>query len=124
MRKIDHSVEFNIGLHSAKLGNVPLSLVFDRCRSRGLYVLQSQVEKVQHGHGTEQTLVGRWLANGHGFFDRVFLLAQDLGQDCIAVRYGDGTGELIGPHAEDWGEFNPAYFVNPGLAFPYQKVAA
>ena len=37
-----------------------------------------------------------------------------LEQDCIAQRHVDGVGELIGPRAAEWGEFNPAYF----LGFP------
>lgn len=42
-----------------------------------------------------------------------------LDQDCIAVGYyyyRDGatfTGTLVGPRAEDWGKFNPAFFRMP-----------
>lgn len=42
----------------------------------------------------------------------VHQLAQRLNQDCIAVY--DATlrrGELIGPNAEKWGAFNPAFFL-------------
>lgn len=36
-----------------------------------------------------------------------------LQQDCIAVRYRDGSGDLIGPAAAKWGSFDPAYFQSP-----------
>lgn len=36
-----------------------------------------------------------------------------LRQDCIAVRYPDGSGDLIGPDAAKWGSFDPAYFQSP-----------
>jgi len=32
-------------------------------------------------------------------------------QDCVAVRWPDGSGELIGPRADQWGEFDPAMFI-------------
>lgn len=43
-----------------------------------------------------------------------------LEQDCIAQRHADGAGELIGPRAAEWGEFNPAYF----LDFPAEEQRA
>jgi sugar phosphate isomerase/epimerase len=43
---------------------------------------------------------------------RAHALAQHLNQDCIAV-YDPARqhGELIGPNAEKWGAFNPAFFL-------------
>jgi len=32
-------------------------------------------------------------------------------QDCIAVKFEDGTGAILGPRAKAWEAFNPAYFV-------------
>lgn len=41
-----------------------------------------------------------------------YVLAQRLGQDCIAVWHPDTeVGRLIGPHAAAWGEFNPEFFL-------------
>lgn len=37
--------------------------------------------------------------------------AQVLDQECIAVKFEDGEGELIGPMAEMWGEFEGAFFI-------------
>lgn len=41
---------------------------------------------------------------------RIGHLSVALGQDCIAVVLPDGTGALIGPRHEAWGEFNPEFF--------------
>jgi len=41
----------------------------------------------------------------------LFDVALALCQECIAVFDPEsGNGELIGPRAEKWGEFNPHYF--------------
>jgi hypothetical protein len=43
-----------------------------------------------------------------------FDLCRVLEQDCVAVVDLDsGKGELIGPNAAAWGEFNPEYFRRP-----------
>ena len=44
--------------------------------------------------------------------DRLAALSDELGQDAIAQRFSDGTGELQGPRTENWGgEFLPEYFI-------------
>lgn len=42
----------------------------------------------------------------------MYSVAQDLAQDAIAVSTGGDLiqGVLVGPSAENWGEFNPEYF--------------
>lgn len=40
----------------------------------------------------------------------VYLLAIECQQDCIAIRFEDGSGMLVGPHAGHWGQFDPASF--------------
>lgn len=40
-------------------------------------------------------------------------LALVLDQDCIAVYDYANGGRLIGPRADAWGEFNPAFFILP-----------
>lgn len=42
--------------------------------------------------------------------DAVADLAAFLLQDAIAYTL-DGVGNLVGPNAEQWGPFNPAYFI-------------
>ena len=44
---------------------------------------------------------------------QVHLLAAALQQDCIAVLYRDGTGDLFGPDAAKWGQFDPVFFQRP-----------
>lgn len=43
--------------------------------------------------------------------EKITLASILLGQDCIAIRYPDGSGKLIGPAASEWGDFNPEFFV-------------
>jgi len=43
--------------------------------------------------------------------DALYALCQRFGQDCAGVRYFNGTGELVGPRAAQWGAFNPEYFI-------------
>ena len=43
---------------------------------------------------------------------RIETMANFLGQDCIAaVPCNGGPGKLIGQFADQWGEFNPDYFI-------------
>lgn len=56
------------------------------------------------------------LAGGAELVDKCWELCEALGQDCIAVRFEGGNGALLGPKADDWGDFNPAYFRRPDYA--------
>jgi len=47
--------------------------------------------------------------------EAVFDLAAFAKQDCIAV-VSNGRGELVGPNAESWGQFNAAFFRRPAIA--------
>lgn len=38
-------------------------------------------------------------------------LSDELGQDCIAVRFESGDGMLLGSKAEQYGSFNPEFFL-------------
>lgn len=40
-------------------------------------------------------------------------LSVELKQEAIAQRNADGTGELFGPKAQEWGPYNPSYFLLP-----------
>lgn len=59
---------------------------------------------------TEPTLVAKFSQPARANLGDVYKLAEELGQDCIAVLDYDGRGSLVGPYHEAWGEFNPAYF--------------
>lgn len=83
----------------------------------GFRLKAGEVHEVTHALGTERTLVVEvYPRDGIATRAAVYRLSLELAQDCIAVGFvQDGTvtsGELIGPKAADWGEFDPAYFVN------------
>lgn len=47
------------------------------------------------------------------FYTQVKALADYYAQDCIAVRNDSTmTGVLIGAYADDWGKFDPEYFIS------------
>jgi len=48
----------------------------------------------------------------------IYQLALDLEQECIAVKFYDDTGILVGPSAGKWGAFDINYFKDyePGYA--------
>jgi hypothetical protein len=49
-----------------------------------------------------------------GLDNRIDMLSTALGQDCIAVwNLYESFGQLIGPRADKWGEFNPKFFIMP-----------
>lgn len=78
----------------------------ERC---GIRIAQVNV----HESDTETTTVLRTPAVDSA---AVYTLATVLGQDCIAVWHPlqpGQPGELIGPSAAAWGEFNPEFFVLP-----------
>ena len=52
-----------------------------------------------------------WTASGQELITFIGLLSIDLGQDFIAVYCVDkGRGVLVGPKADEWGEFNKEFF--------------
>lgn len=66
---------------------------------------------------TERTFVCRLALDpahdtGYDFTGRIYKLAVNLGQDCIAVAFaGVPCGDLIGPNAKAWGKFDRRYFI-------------
>jgi hypothetical protein len=58
---------------------------------------------------TERTLVAT-VSFDESWNDACFALALTLDQDRIAICFGQ-YGELIGPRAEAWGDFNHDYFI-------------
>lgn len=62
-----------------------------------------------------------------GLGARLHHLCGLLGQDCIAIYFPERRrGELVGPRAAAWGDFNPTFFIMPGgerLATPLQNAA-
>lgn len=98
--------QVNIGLADPQ-GGVDLNpaQVIEALRAVGAEVEVSSV----YSSDTEPTLVAKLkqaLTKEQG--DRV---SEMLGQEAIAQRTDDEQGQLFGPMAEQWGPYNPAYFV-------------
>ena len=120
------TIELNIGLRASKhatkrepfapiLPAVARFAARDRLHISTLGEFENRVERCS----SEPTLVVRVRLPvelvERGILDEaVHGLAVSLEQDCIAVYHVDGphtgTGELIGPRAAEWGEFNPEFF--------------
>lgn len=101
----------NIGLAREGQENLKPLNVLRAVKNFGFPVASAAV----YPSDTEQALVVSVPAGSvlhHHFLRDVAALADTLGQDCVAVYYtATGKGQLIGPRAEKWGEFNPEYFL-------------
>ena len=96
----------NIGLAIGTTSKLDPADVLRVLELRGHEVVMSDVRR----SSTEDTLVVA-MASKPSYAD-VYTLAQSLAQDAIAIWYPETfKGELIGPRAELWGSFNPAYFL-------------
>ncbi|KWK67212.1 hypothetical protein [Burkholderia ubonensis] len=70
---------------------------------------------------TEQTLCAavqfQRQSNHRAVHDQLYAVCRELAQDCIAKASLDWTGkvsgELVGPEASAWGEFDSKYFLFP-----------
>lgn len=103
-----NNIHLNIGLNDSD--GLPLN-VHTAClavESYGFSILASRV--FESPTGGENVLVVSAQYRGSFLLASVFNLSINLRQACIAVYHGE-RGELIGPFAEKWGEFNPAYFL-------------
>lgn len=97
----------NVGLQSDTLGRIPSQQALSCVRQAfGVYIDATYVRS-----DTEPTLVVS-VFDQPSLQSKVFELAERLGQDCIAFVQG-GVGQLIGPRAAAWGEFNPEFFFLP-----------
>jgi hypothetical protein len=105
----------NIGLTSSpnypEVYSLTLENVETACRFWGVGFTLLKTAQSE----TEQTLVCRLYADR----DDLWTLALSLSQDCIACVPCDasntpnGEGFLIGPFDEQWGSFNPEFFILP-----------
>lgn len=112
-------IELNIGLNIAGSANLQ-----SMCNSRADYALeglrsnaylQNVLGSRRAQSATEDTLIVKLNVSGGSMVairKAINELAADLCQDCIAMYVGaEWRGELIGPNAAAWGEFNPEYFL-------------
>lgn len=105
----------NIGLapskHSGLTGLLDEASIRKALEFNLLHVLRYEVQQ----SATEATAVVQVedLAQGILTSYAVYDAAQRLHQDCIAVVNDSmGIGALVGPRADEWGVFDPAYFLN------------
>jgi hypothetical protein len=99
----------NIGLmrNVEPYGFVRIAEIEKQLEHWDITVLQSRVAIVDDLQD-EDTYVAR--VDAYASEDALYAISVALDQDCIAIRYADGQGKLIGPKAKEWGEFNPAFF--------------
>ena len=101
----------NIGLAREGNSNIGVGTALRDLASLGFNILRH----AGHTSDTELTLVAHVYHGGSAQMvgNNLFHLSQLLGQDCIAVVNEDtGDRTLIGPRADKWLPFNPAYFLN------------
>lgn len=121
------ALELNVGLHVPATGEcIKPSLALAVVESiLTPVIIKSRVQQ----SSTEPTLIAKVKMEGRGLtlatvHEAIHRISAILGQDCIAVldcdpvehaprhdRNHNLKGWLIGPRAESWGEFNPAYFI-------------
>lgn len=121
------AIELNVGLHVPTTGEcIKPSLALAVVESiLTPVIIKSRVQQ----SCTEPTLIAKVKMEGCGLtlatvHDAIHRISVILGQDCIAVldcdpvehaprhdRNHNLKGWLIGPRADAWGEFNPAYFI-------------
>lgn len=71
-----------------------------------------QAYRVDYDAAVEPTLVLEVQpSNPEKVYTWLLWLSTWLSQDCIAIRYLDGTGELIGEHTPYWGAYDDSKFV-------------
>jgi len=116
----------NIGLARTGNSNIGTGTVLRELSAHGFDL---QAYNIHHSD-TEITVVAEVTNSFSAFLpvdDRVFALANVLGQDCIAIyEPTSNLGALIGPKAAAWGEFNPEFFLNldgTRLAAPMKAAA-
>lgn len=104
----------NIGLARPDGGHSDASTVLRTLRARGFHHTDAKL----HVSNTEETVVAKLESTDapiRQVRQQLYYVANDLGQDCIAVLFDDAAGEpegaLIGPRAAAWGEFDPAQFL-------------
>lgn len=119
MREIRTILNIGLARNDGKPDNGILHVVA-KLNDYGFKLVAGEVFEVMHGKGTEQTLIAEVEYQHHAQYHigvAVHVLSLKLAQDCIAVGYvSDGSvlgGNLYGPKAHEWGQFNPEYFVLP-----------
>lgn len=101
----------NIGLAREGKPDIGPCVALNVLRANGFIVEASKLDVSD----TERTLVAvvdHQPVGATKASSELYFAAHRLGQDCVAVL-GDDGGALIGPRADKWGAFNPAFFIMP-----------
>jgi hypothetical protein len=105
-------IELNFEVGMGVCPNVAAAL-FEEL-ARGLVVSTRVAQSSYNGPDGEvntQTVVAKVSCIPHLAVGIAYRLACDLGEDCVAVRFSDTAGQLVGPNAAKWGAFNPDFFI-------------
>ena len=103
-------VILNIGLNTNTGNRIGSGWVVNAARLAWFKVTNVKV----HQSDSEPTAVLTIEDDAPGLDNRIYTLSRTLGQDCIAVWYPEEAyGDLLGPKAAAWGQFNPEFFILP-----------
>lgn len=100
----------NVGLmrNAAPYGFLRIADVEKQLEHWDITVLESRVSVALDTVQDEDTYVAR--VDSAASADALYAISVALDQDCIAILYADGEGELIGPKAKSWGHFDRSLF--------------
>ncbi len=114
------NITLNIGLNVSKHylpeGVAGMQLQYEHVKEQLEKALGKPMQILLAQSATEQTVVAEY-TDVQEVVSKLYLLAHDLGQDCIAysVQYAGRElgGALVGKYAHEWnfGIFNEAYFL-------------
>ena len=115
------NITLNIGLEVSKHylpeGAAGMQLQYEHVKEYLEIILGAPIQIGLAQSTTEKTVVVVY-SNVEAVLPRLFSLARELKQDCIAYAVQDGYdelgGALVGEYAHEWnyGVFNSMYFIN------------
>ena len=116
------SITLNIGLDVSKNylpeGAAGMQLQYEYVKEQLEKALGKPMQILVAQSATEQTVVVQY-SNVEAVLQKLFLIAHELNQDCIAYSIQDDDanvlgGALVGKYAHEWnfGIFNEAYFLH------------
>lgn len=111
-----HTLTLNIGLAREGKPTLGAGTVLRELAGIGMVIYAH----AGHHSATEPTLVARVSYHGsaQALGNLLYQVADSLGQDCIAVVNDTTSAQtLIGPRADKWLPFNPAYFLTLNGAY-------
>lgn len=119
-----NKITLNVGLNpSARFGEIktPLNIFGRSIAAVAVLLHATSIRAEQQPSATEQTaVIELYTPFDLGYTEeQITKVCNLLAQDCIAFRFNDDAGHLVGPFAESWGAFNSEYFLTPSWASPY-----